>query len=41
MYKVKDTKERLKEAVARVWDRGVCEWAGSTGYESGEKIVGQ
>ena len=34
-------KERLAEAEALFWIGRVCEEAGSTEYESGQKIVGQ
>ena len=34
-------RERLTEAEAPFWNGGAHEEAGSTGYESGEKTVGQ
>ena len=37
----KTASEVLTEAEVLLWNGGVCETAGSTEYESGEKIVGQ
>ena len=39
--KWRTAEERLTEAEAPFWNRGVCEEAGSTGYESDESFVGQ